>query len=134
MLTIKEDKYGKYIEWDNYKKWDTVLDLSWQMLLFPTRESIQVGEYHVHDEVWQYINHSFNPTCAVIWNSIIALVDILDKEVTFDYTRNESNISSPFVDMWTGKPVWDININDIKVIDPIVYTPDGVDENTLPAY
>lgn len=134
MLTVKEDKYWKYVIWDNYKKWETVLDLSWQMLLFPTRESIQIWEYHIHDEIWQYINHNFSPTCAVVDNSIVALVDILNTEVTFNYTKNESVITNPFIDLWTGKPVWDVNVNYIKVIDPIVYTPDGVDENNLPAY
>lgn len=134
MLTIKEDKYWKYLEWDNYKKWDEVLQLSWQMLLFPTRESIQVWDYHVHDELWQYINHSFTPTCAIVWQSVIALVDILDKEITFNYTKNESTISAPFVDMWTGKPVWDININSINVVDPIIYTPDWIEEGSVPSY
>lgn len=136
MLSIKEDKYWKYLEWDTYNKWDEVLKLSWQMSLFPTRESIQVWDYHVHDELWQYINHSFSPSCAVVWSSIVALVDILNTEITFDYTKNETNISTPFVDMSTGRPVWDIHydVNNIKVIDPIIYTPDGVEEWTLPPY
>ncbi len=134
MLIVEEDKYWKYLVWDKYEKWESVLDLSWQMLLFPIRESIQIWDYHVHDELWQYINHSFNPTCAVVWNSIIALVDILEKEITFNYTKNESVISSPFVDIWTWKPVWDIGVNDIKVIDPITFTPDWVEDNNLPAY
>lgn len=136
MLNIKEDKYWKYVEWDNYKKWDTVLNLSWQMLLFPNRESIQVWDYHVLDDIWQYINHSFTPSCAVVWNSIVALVDILNKEITFNYTKNESIITNPFVDDYTWKQVWDISksINNIKVIDPIVFTPDWVEDNNLPAY
>ena len=73
----------------------------------PTRTSIQVREgLHVEDEVGRYINHSFQPTCKIDGLTVRALKDIMfGEEITFDYTLNESFISSPFVCKDTATPV-----------------------------
>ena len=73
----------------------------------PTRTSIQIRDgFHVEDKVGQYINHSFNPTCKIEGFSVVALRDIAwGEEITFDYTLNESVVSSPFVCKETGNPV-----------------------------
>ena len=73
----------------------------------PTRTSIQIKEgLHVEDEVGRYINHSFQPTCKIDGLTVRALKDIMfGEEITFDYTLNESFISSPFVCKDTATPV-----------------------------
>ena len=76
----------------------------------PTRTSIQIEEgLHIEDEVGQYINHSFNPTCEIDGFTVRALREGgLGEEITFDYTLNESLISSPFVCRDTGESVGDV--------------------------
>jgi len=73
----------------------------------PTRTSIQISEgLHAEDEVGRYINHSFEPTCEIDGGTVRALKDLaFGEEITFDYTINESYISSPFTCMHTGRPV-----------------------------
>ena len=54
----------------------------------------------------QYINHSFQPTCKIDGFTVRALRDVMfGEEITFDYTLNESFISSPFVCKDTATPV-----------------------------
>ena len=76
----------------------------------PTRTSIQIREgLHVEDGVGQYINHSFEPTCEIDGFTVRALRDLVfGEEITFDYTLNESFISSPFVCRDTGTSVGDV--------------------------
>ena len=65
----------------------------------PTRTSIRIGpRRHVEDEVGACVNHSCNPTCAVMGEHIVALVDMpAGTEVTFDYADNEeATLASPF--------------------------------------
>ena len=73
----------------------------------PTRTSIQLREgLHVEDEVGQYINHSFMPTCKIDGFVVRAVKDIVyGEEITFDYTLNEDFIASPFVCKPTGMRV-----------------------------
>lgn len=70
----------------------------------PTRTSIQWGHEahrrHVEDNVGKYINHSCDPTLRVdgalpyLW----AIKDIEpNMPLTFNYMKNEDNISSSFI-------------------------------------
>jgi hypothetical protein len=83
----------------------------------PTRTSIQIEEgLHVEDGIGQYINHSFEPTCKIDGLTVRALKDIVfGEEITFDYTLNESFISSPFVCRDTGTSVGNVTDRGIRM-------------------
>ena len=65
----------------------------------PTRSSIQIdSNNHIEDPVGRFINHSCNPTCKIHGLNIISVKDLNpDDEITFDYTKNETYLASPFV-------------------------------------
>ena len=64
----------------------------------PTRTSIRVGSSnHVEDHLGKYINHSCDPTCEIRGFNVVAIKDIkIMDEVTFDYSKNELSLASPF--------------------------------------
>lgn len=72
-----------------------------------TRETIEIAPgQHVYDPYAEFINHSFSPNLEVRGREMIAIVEIaVGDELTFDYLKNESSISAPFVCHETGRPV-----------------------------
>jgi hypothetical protein len=81
-----------------YRKDDTVLVLSGEMLDSPTRETIRIGDNkHVYDNFGIYMNHSFEPTTKIEGNKVIALRDLnVGDEINFNYNDSEINMASPF--------------------------------------
>lgn len=77
----------------------------------PSRHSIQVSmRKHCLDPIGIHINHSFNPSCEIEGKTVKALRDIKPgDQITFDYTKNETTIASPFIDLdtgeWVGKKI-----------------------------
>ena len=73
----------------------------------PTRTSIQIGEqYHIEHSTGAFINHDCNPTCRVDGAILLSIIDIgKDDEITFDYNKNESMTSSPFICRCCGKNI-----------------------------
>lgn len=73
----------------------------------PTQTSIQIGDsLHIEDEIGKFINHSCEPNAVVDRTNLVirAISDINSgDEITFDYTKNESNILFPFVCKCCGK-------------------------------
>jgi len=96
-----------------YKKNQVILKLSGKILDKPTRTSIEIGkDKHIEDELGQYMNHSFQPTCKIENDCVIALHDIeKGTELNFNYNENETNMACPFVDKTTDKIVSGINNN-----------------------
>lgn len=85
-----------------HKKGSVVHVLQGTELENPSRESIRVvignKVTHIVDNYGQFINHSFNPSCFIDENKIVALIDIQPKtEITFNYNDNEVNMASPFM-------------------------------------
>lgn len=90
------------------KKGTVLLKLSGQLCLFRTRHSIEtLGGCHVEDPIGSFINHSFDPNCKITQEGeLIALRDLkAGEEVTTNYLHHEKQISFPFFDHRTGKPV-----------------------------
>ena len=84
---------------ENIKSGEIVYILSDENKLSePTRTSIQVSEdIHIEDDIGKLINHSCRPSCEIKGYNIIALRDIHRyTEITFDYTKSETRLSSPF--------------------------------------
>ena len=69
-----------------------------EMVSTPTRTSIQVGPgRHAEHPTGACINHSCSPTCEILGPFVITLRDLpVGTEVTFDYTKNEGVLASPF--------------------------------------
>lgn len=84
-----------------------------------TRTSIQVDEdLHVEHEAARYINHSFVPNATVLDCALIAILEIeAGDEIVFDYTMNEDDISSPFIDKTTELLVGFMGVNGIDSCD-----------------
>jgi len=71
----------------------------------PTKLTIEVGyKRHIIDSYGMYMNHSFDPSCKIIDNYIIAIRDIKkDEELTYNYNENETKLSNSFKDYITGE-------------------------------
>lgn len=70
-----------------------------------TRTSIQIGKDLHSEHPWaKFMNHSFNPNCAIDGTEVITIRQVEpEEELTFDYTSNEDEISNPFQDLETGR-------------------------------
>ena len=87
---------------------DLVLDLSDSSIRdTPTQTSIRIGHgRHAEHPVGQFVNHSCEPTCAVMGKYIVALAELpVGTEVTFNYTENEDALASPFSCLECGQTV-----------------------------
>lgn len=84
-----------------FKKGDTLFELSGPIIYRPTRTSIQIGKNkHIEDDIGIYINHSCFPTAKVNRKKLtfICLRDIgVGEEITFDYNKNEDILAAPFL-------------------------------------
>jgi hypothetical protein len=90
------------------KSGDVVRDLNgFEITNSPTRTSIQVAEgVHVEDKIGSYVNHDCNPSCEVDGTKLIALRDLYPgDEITFDYSKSESMMASPFTCRCCGKTI-----------------------------
>ena len=100
-----------------------------EMTDYRTRESIEVSDIegntlHLFDPMFQYCNHSFDPNIIINKNTwdVQALRDIKrGEELCFDYTKHEREISHPFIDQATGRPVGlvirDVHVQQINSVD-----------------
>lgn len=97
----KEKGYGVYAT--TFFPRDSIIHtLKGTELSNPSRESIRViidGKIkHIVDEYGKYMNHSFEPTCIINRDNVVALIDIYpDIELTFDYNENEVDMAAPFI-------------------------------------
>ena len=75
-----------------------VFELEGEILPKPTRETIMIDvDKHIIDKYGIYMNHSFEPSCKICSNQVIALKDILSgDEINFNYNDNEVEMASPF--------------------------------------
>ena len=102
-----------------YSKDEIIRTLDGQKLDKPCRESIRVvvdeSVSHIVDEYGKFINHSFNPTCYIDKNNLVALDNIpAGTELTFNYNENEVDMAAPFTCdgvLVTGKKIdnWTVN-------------------------
>jgi hypothetical protein len=83
-----------------HRSWATKVD-------YPTTISMYLANGHYEHTTLAMVNHSFEPTCYVDDDGHLRnFKDLLPgDEVTIDYTVNEPNITSPFIDHATGKLV-----------------------------
>jgi hypothetical protein len=99
-LFIRECKIGHELCCSvHVKKGDKVFELAGSLLIFPTRESIYIGnDIHVVDDFGTYMNHSFTPNCKIDGFNVIAIKPIIPGDaLTFNYNVNEVKMASPFV-------------------------------------
>ncbi|WP_053337311.1 SET domain-containing protein-lysine N-methyltransferase [Microscilla marina] len=89
----------------SHKKGEVVMVLTGDILPYPTRTSIQIGESkHIEDKLGQYVNHDCQPSVEVKGNHLVALRDLNEtEEVTFNYNVSETDMSSPFTCHCCGK-------------------------------
>lgn len=82
------------------KKGEVIYTLSGEIMLYPTRETIHIGNNeHIYDICGIFINHSFTPNVYIDGKNVVALRDVeIDEEVVFNYNDNEINMASPFYD------------------------------------
>ena len=82
----------------SYAMGEIVLKLQGKLVLYPTRESIHVGNgMHVIDKYGEYINHSFEPNTRIVFNNVTAIKEIKQyEEITFNYNESEINMAEPF--------------------------------------
>lgn len=81
-----------------YSKDSTIFILKGHITDVPTRESIRVTEnIHITDPRGTYMNHSFEPSCQIDMNHVVALRDIeVGDELNFNYNDNEVDMKCPF--------------------------------------
>lgn len=82
----------------SYESGEVIHRLSGTELEYPTRESIHVGgNVHIVDPYGQFINHSFEPSCAIVGRFVVTLHGIVQgEEITFNYNSTEIDMASPF--------------------------------------
>ena len=107
MEIINNNNFKSLYSTKAYKKNQIIIKLSGTILDKPTRTSIEIGkDKHIEDELGQYMNHSFQPTCKIENGCVIALHDIeKGTELNFNYNESETKMACPFVDKTTNKMV-----------------------------
>lgn len=92
---------------DPIKKGEIVKVLTGKIGKCRSRETIEIGpNEHIYDGYGAYMNHSSNPSVKIEGRNVVAIRDIkADEEINFDYRKNESAISYPFVDRETGEVI-----------------------------
>ena len=98
-VEIRDCVYGKGLfVTTSYKTGDVLWTLKGIPVDTPTKTTIYIGNSeHVDDPLGIYFNHSFEPNCRIEGRSVVAMKDIeKDEHLTFDYTKNEPCIASPF--------------------------------------
>tara|TARA_Y100000310_G_C20525782_1_gene735954 strand:+ start:681 stop:1055 length:375 start_codon:yes stop_codon:yes gene_type:complete len=84
---------------ESFAPGDTILYLNGEVVGFPSRTSIQIGENkHIEDKIGAFVNHSCYPSCKIEGNRVVADKEISPSdEITFDYSKNETTLASPFI-------------------------------------
>lgn len=98
-MEIKEGKVGKGVfSTKKYLKDEIIFTLSGEILDYPTRESIHIGNNkHILDSYGIFINHSFTPNIYIDNCSVVALQPInIGDEIVFNYNETEINMANPF--------------------------------------
>jgi len=82
----------------SYNKDDLIHELVGEIFDEPTRETIRISDNeHIHDMFGMYMNHSFEPSCYIKENKVMAIKDIYpNDELTFNYNDNEVDMACPF--------------------------------------
>ena len=64
----------------------------------PCKYSIEISQNkHILDKNGIFMNHSFDPTCKINGDKVIAVKDInIGDELCFDYNQNETSMACPF--------------------------------------
>jgi hypothetical protein len=87
---------------------DIVYEFRGEIILYPTRTSVQIGREHIEEDMIAYVNHSCTPNVSVEdmryndWNMfgtyalISTEVIVAGDEITFDYNSTENEIAYPF--------------------------------------
>ena len=87
---------------------DIVYEFRGEIILSPTRTSVQIGREHIEEDMIAYVNHSCTPNVSVEdmryndWNMFgtYALIStgviVSGDEITFDYNDTEDEIAYPF--------------------------------------
>jgi len=107
-----------------YCNGDLVLNLEGNILPYPTRTSIQVGE-DKHLESWEggHVNHHCSPNTKVISVKVfeindyflVAIKDIeIGEQITFDYETTETEMAEPFKCSCHGRWISGAFENDIE--------------------
>ena len=100
-MEIKKSNYidglGLFVN-TSYTKDDIIFVLDGDMLDYPTRESIHIGNNkHIIDKFGSFINHSFNPNIKIDGKNVVALKKIkIGEEICFNYNDSEINMACPF--------------------------------------
>ena len=100
-MEIKTSNYidglGLFVN-TSYTKDDIIFVLDGDILDYPTRESIHIGNNkHIIDKFGSFINHSFNPNIKIDGKNVIALKNIkAGAEICFNYNHSEINMACPF--------------------------------------
>lgn len=108
MEIVKKDKnFYSLVASKHYDPGDLIFTLSGIILSYPTRTSIEIYPgLHIEDNNGKYMNHSFEPTCQIDRDRVVAIKHInCGEELTFDYNSNETNLACPFVDNKTNQLV-----------------------------
>jgi len=98
-VEIRNCEFGKGVFSNNkFEKNTCIWSLQGKIQEVPTRTTIHIGENkHVDDPFGIYFNHSFTPNCLIDGRNVIAKCDIKEgTHLTFDYTKSEATISTPF--------------------------------------
>ena len=120
ILNITSSERGLFAE-KSFNDGEIVTMLEGNTLNYPTRTSIQVGEYqHMESELGGFMNHHCEPNCKIIvgsWQDVTlklngvgikveAIQNIKEgDELTFNYNETEHNISNPFNCRCHDKPI-----------------------------
>tara|TARA_Y100000034_G_C6851291_1_gene386243 strand:+ start:385 stop:759 length:375 start_codon:yes stop_codon:yes gene_type:complete len=84
---------------ESFSPGDTILYLNGEVTGSPSRTSIQIGEgKHIEDKIGAFINHSCYPSCKIEGPRVVADKNISPSDqITFDYSKNETILASPFI-------------------------------------
>lgn len=99
-LFVRDCKIGKELCCSiHVKEGEKVFELCGTMLIFPTRESIYIGnDIHIVDKMGAFMNHSFDPNCKIDSLNVVAIKPIIPGDaLTFNYNENEIKMARPFV-------------------------------------
>lgn len=106
-IVKKDENFYSLVASKKYDSGDIIFVLSGAILSSPTRTSIELyPDLHIEDEHGKYMNHSFDPTCYIDGQKVVAMKSIYcGDELTFNYNENETNMACPFEDMKTNQLV-----------------------------
>ena len=93
----KNPLYHGVVAKQNINQGEVVLELTGEWKHKPSRTTIQVGEKHIDSKIGGYVNHSCEPTCAV-------LVKIKDMTFKEQYVPWRVGVKGTLTSMIIGEP------------------------------